>query len=260
MAAESYVRHQGARLRGTDTPDRISALRAIALTLALIVQGCIWCLLAPSPGGAGLPTNYAHEVEIQLLPPAPRPLRAKAIIKASRLLRPEARAPGRLRPSLTRGLVEGLMHQQPDLRGLAGALFGCTSRTAPMLHRASRPCPGVASSAPAGPWRGVFAALPQAKHALRWARALAQERSPVLLPGAFLAPLFYLEAVASGSIMDRDSIARDPARWPTYLEPGRFLTKPGPATGPLSARRARWLRQQRHPRSVPQPISSEGGN
>ncbi|MGC8535256.1 MAG: hypothetical protein ACP5QR_06940 [Rhizomicrobium sp.] len=38
--------------------------------------------------------------------------------------------------------------------------------------------------------------------------------------------------------MDKDSLARDPARWPTYVTPGRFLSRSQPADAPIPTQQA----------------------
>jgi hypothetical protein len=116
-----------------------------------------------------------------------------------------------------------MVRHQLGLRGLAGALFGCDFGQMAIRRAKLRPCPSPASNAHEVPKPQVFEKQSRVRHALSWARALAHERSPLLLPGKLLAPLFYLKAMVNGSILNRNSLARDPARWPPMLRPGAFF-------------------------------------
>lgn len=203
--------------------EKIWAPRTIAVSLALLLQICIFLMLAPEPRTVGPAINQAREVEIQIWRRAPTAPRTKTSEKERRPAQARARPAPFVPTPLASGPKIDIDRHQPDWRGVAGALFGCELGQAPLFRTKQRPCLGLQPHAQAAPQR-LLMTPPRAKHAMRWARALAHERSPLLLPGALLAPLFYLKAVLSGSIRNRHSIARDPARWPTYVEPGRFLS------------------------------------
>ena len=218
-------------------PGHARAHHGIALTLALIVQVCVFRILAPGPTVVTVSADHAHDVDVEILHAAP-PGRARTRLSLRRpphsLIRRTALVP----PAPTRGAAIQVVHSKPNLQGLARALFGCGLGTTPFLRARPRSCSGIAIYPQPGSALGSYHRRPQAKHALRWAMALAHERSPLLLPGALLAPLFYLESVVSGSIMDKDSLARDPARWPTYVTPGRFLPRSQPADAPIPTQQA----------------------
>ncbi len=218
-------------------PGHARAHPAIAFTLALVIQACVFLILAPGPTGVTISADHAHEVDIEILHAAP-PSRARTDLRPSRPLHSLRRRTALVPPAPTRGAASQVVHSESNLQGLARALFGCEPGTTPLSARKARPCSGIALYARAGSALGSYHSRPQAKHALRWALALAQERSPLLLPGALLAPLFYLGSVVSRSIMDKNSLARDPARWPTYLTPGRFLPRSQPADAPIPAKQA----------------------
>lgn len=219
--------------------------RAIALAVALLLQLCVFRVLAPRPTADTVSSNDARDVLVGVLrvlsPRRARTLpsrRARTLPNLSRTSLHMIRRTALVPSPLARGSAVQMVHSGQNLQGLAHALFGCGPGAALLLRTRPQPCSSLASVGWTGSAPAVDEGRPRAKHALRWALALAHERSPLLLPGALLAPLFYLEAVVSGSILDKDSLARDTARWPTYLSAERFLSASPPAYGSIPTRSA----------------------
>ena len=72
---------------------------------------------------------------------------------------------------------------------------------------------------------------------MRWANALAHERSPLVLPcmGGLdvLCVLRNVAGLTDGSTLDPESSLRDPEQWGTYVDPGEFAPRdPGSAGSP----------------------------
>jgi hypothetical protein len=199
---------------------RIQGAALALLVQAALITAAILSLTRPVVFHRPLP----HEATLWLRP-LPHVTAQPKTIDARGSFRRRATAATGIKPSevLSPALPSG--PGTSDLRAFGRALFGCAPEHYAELspeYRAHCPKPGegLAYQPP-----DLMGGPSHVKNNVRWANALAHKQSPLLLPGAFNFPIALLGAVFDGSIGESSSDFRDPEKWPSYIDAGKFMPR-----------------------------------
>jgi hypothetical protein len=221
-----------AECRNAQAKKHDTVARIIGAILAIALQGAFLLILVKSTQ-TNVPRRAAAEITLLLSPVHERPVAVSLpampglpsldIPYFPRLYAPEAprmfAAPARMAPEAA-----------PGFQGLGVSLFDCRPE-----NYANLPADERAHCTPLGSPMAALGnsdLLGQRSHVednMRWANALAHEKSPPMLPcmGGLdvLCLLKNVAGLADGSTLDPQSSLRDPEQWGSYVDPQQFMPR-----------------------------------